>query len=176
MSETYKAPAWVGAIEFLQPQLISRLGCSSMLAGENSFWIVISRAIRDGEIRARYKGQQLSQGEWAKLANEVDGGPSLPLRDTEVHFGDASKWINDRKPSVAAGRKRGRKQIWKWDECWAHVCCWVARKKSLPRRQEDVVEVMAEWFRDMTGGDEPSESEMRRRVKLLYDAWKNSDN
>jgi hypothetical protein len=66
----------------------------------------------------------------------------------------------------------GRPSKWSWDQFWIEVTLWAAANDLVHEdSRRELTNHMNEWFAENNGGDSPSDSSIRSRIKDLFDRF-----
>jgi hypothetical protein len=170
--DKYEAPGWVNAWAALRT-VSDRLSLFVGPGGaDDTAYSVLSNAIIRGDIAARdAPGGLLRKAEHWKA---VDSDSGLPLRDIEVQRLGLDTWLESNDPVPIADAKRGVRASYDWDKAWAATCLYI-HENGLPEVQADLERVMLRWFSE-TYGQEPSESLIKQKVKVLFETFRKASN
>jgi hypothetical protein len=168
--DKYEAPGWVNAWAALRT-VADRLSLFVGPGGaDHTAYSVLSGAIIRGDIAARESPGGLVR----KAEHWKTFGSGLPLRDMEVQRLGLEAWLESNDPVPIADTRRGVRASYDWDKAWAATCLYI-HENGLPQAQADLERVMLSWFSE-TYGQEPSESLVKQKVKVLFDTFRKASN
>lgn len=85
----------------------------------------------------------------------------------QISRASLAQWLQSQQAPIIDGAKKGRKATYDWDAAWAFTCAAV-HNDGVPETQAELVRKIQDWFslRDQ----EPADSEIKRRVSMVYSA------
>ena len=151
--------------------------------------------LRDGRIRSRAfdnfgaEHNEIRHEDWYEpidwesnklYAHESSGwhGYDITFESIEINRSDILKWLTDHSASPGRdsrqGRRGSRPPKYDWDGVYVEIIR-VAVQQGLPRTQAELVRHIQNWFSEVAN-EEPTESEIKKRISRIYHALGLADN
>lgn len=99
-----------------------------------------------------------------------EGDPASPVTADSAERGERGA-ISSAIKTASSG---GRPQKWDWEGCWLEMCR-ISYLDGLPATRAEMTGKLKDWFIGAVG-DHPSDSEIRKRVSLLFRTLQDAEN